>query len=104
VSVEDDVVDLLAVARITRLIVTDRVPFGPLRERIRRRAFEAQDPTGPGDEDPYLVELLECPWCASVWVALAVLFLRRLPGWRLVARVLAASQVAGMMASWVERE
>jgi hypothetical protein len=99
----DDVVDALAVARITRLIVEDRVPFGPLREAVRRRAFAASKPDGPGDKDPYFVELLECPWCASIWVGLGVLLVRRLPGWRPLAQILAASEVAGLAATYVEK-
>lgn len=98
----DDLVDALAVYRITRMIVEDRVPFGWARDRIRARAFAAQEAGGPGEKDPYFVELLECPWCASVWVAAGVLAVRRLPGWRPLAQVLAASAAAGLASSWVE--
>lgn len=98
----DDLVDVLAIARITRLVTDDRVPFGWLRGRVKKAAWERSEGTSKSEE-PYVVELLECPWCASVWVALAVLLLRHVPGWRYLARVLAASEVAGIIATYVER-
>jgi Protein of unknown function (DUF1360) len=101
-----DLIDALAVARITRLVVEDRVPFGPMRERIRAHYLREQDSAaGPGEPDPYLVELLECPWCASVWIAAGVLVVRRVAprAWRPLACVLAASEVAGLAATWVEK-
>lgn len=99
-SAQDDVVDALAVYRLTRLVVEDRVPFGPLREAVKRRALRDWDPTSV--ESPYLVELLSCRWCASVWVAMAVLVLRRLPGWKYLARILAASAVTGLLSTYEE--
>lgn len=93
----DDIIDALAVARITRLLTEDRVPVGWLRDRVKREAWKHHDASRATHDEPYVVELLECPWCMSVWVALAVLFLRRLPGWNYLARVLAASYVTGFL-------
>ena len=98
----DDVVDALAVARITRLVIEDRVPFGKLRDAMRETAWRNY-PNNAQREEPYVVELLSCPWCASIWVALSVLLVRRLPGWKYLARVLAASEIAGLASTYVER-
>lgn len=100
----DLALDALAVARITRLITTDRVPFGALRQRVIRSSWDTQRAGvilvgEPGeDQPPLLVEWLSCAWCCSVWVGLAVLILRRLPGWRLVRAVLVSSYVTGFLA------
>ena len=84
----DDVVDFLAVFRLTRLMTEDRVPLGPLRDRL---------------QGGYLAELLDCPWCSSIWAAgFVFLVARRLPGWKLVSRALAASAAAGVVSTWVE--
>jgi hypothetical protein len=95
----DDVVDALAVAR---LVIEDRVPFGKLRDAMKQTAWRNY-PNNAEKEEPYVVELLSCPWCASIWVALFVLLVRRLPGWKYLARVLAASEIAGLASTYVER-
>lgn len=48
-------------------------------------------------------ELIGCPWCASPWIAIGVLAARRfVPSmWSPLAKVLAASAVAGIAASHV---
>lgn len=85
----DLVVDALAVARLTRLVTTDEVPFGAARDLLLDAA--------PGSKAATLVT---CDWCASVHVAVFVVFARwRWPRvWPVVARVLAGSQAAGMLA------
>ena len=90
----DLVVDALAVARLTRLVTTDEVPFGAARDLLLDVA--------PGSKAATLVS---CDWCASMWCAAAVVFARwRWPrAWAVLARVLAGSQVAGMAATWVDR-
>lgn len=106
----DLIIDALAVARITRLVQHDRVPFGAWRLRTIHKAMAEQQrlnavrlAEGIAEMPlPYIVEWLECPWCMSVWVAALVLVLRRLPGWRVLARVLAASYVAGFLAQYQE--
>ena len=87
--------DALAVARVTRLINEDRVPFGPVRDAILARA--SRDEGGLGSSSR-LAELITCPWCMSMWVAGGVLVVRRTRAWRTLALVLAASEVAGLLA------
>lgn len=95
----DEAVDALAVARLTRLLIEDRVPFGMVRRAILDRAWERAE---PGGTTPPVAEFLSCPWCASMWVAGGVLVVRRSRFWRPLALVLAASEVAGLLAHWSE--
>lgn len=66
----------LATHRLTRLLVTDEITT-PAREALQNRA-EARWATGTGRTPPAdewgsrIAYLLSCPWCASVWVAAAV--------------------------------
>lgn len=102
----DLILDALAVWRLTRLITFDLLTQG-LRDKVRtyearperdvitdsRRFGEQVGTVGP------LTTLVNCPWCASVWVAAGVALLRRvapLP-WRATARTLAVSVVAGAL-------
>lgn len=75
---------------MTRLIVEDRVPFGPIRDRLDERGG-------------YLAELVSCAWCSSVWLAVGVVIVRRYRWWRPVALALAFSEVAGLTSSYTER-
>lgn len=85
----DDLIDALAVARITRLITKDKIAE-PLRDRWAARYVAS-------DQMSYLIT---CPWCVSVYVALAVSAARAaVPGWRYLARALASSQIAGLIAN-----
>lgn len=96
----NEVIEALAIARITRLINADRVPFGALRERVLTAADADSGGLGSASR---LAELVTCPWCMSIWVAFAVvLVLRHLPGWSLVSRALAASYVTGFLAAHYE--
>ena len=97
------VIDALAVHRLTRMVIEDRVPFGWIRSSIVKRAYERQDHDG-SQAQPYVVELLSCPWCMSIWVAFGVAVARRgAPRvWRPLAQVLAASSVTGLLAGWEE--
>ena len=83
-------VDALAVARLTRLVQDDDVPFGPTREWVLDVFGEAKP-----------AELLTCPWCLSIHMAGLVALLRwRFPrAWPIAARILAGSQVTGTLAS-----
>lgn len=93
IDLEDLLLDAAAVARITRLINEDRVPFGPIRDRILERAAENSGGLG---SDSRLAELVVCPWCVSIWVAAGVVLVaHRVPGWPLLRRVLAYSLAAG---------
>lgn len=85
------VVYVLVVARLTRLVTTDKITE-PLRAKVVDR-FGAQSLT---------TFLLHCPWCAGWWVAailaLPAAWVAGLPWWWAPALAFAASQVVGMMA------
>lgn len=85
--VVDFVVDGLAVYRLTRLVQEDSLLDGPRDRALDRWGHRKA------------VELLTCPYCASVWLALAVVAARAaLPRpWGAAARVLAFSAVAGLL-------
>jgi hypothetical protein len=52
-------------------------------------------------DPPKLAVLVTCPWCASFWVGLAVVGCRRFAPtlWGPLARVLAGSHLAGLIAN-----
>lgn len=80
---------MLAVFRLTRLVVSDTFP--PVQKA--RFAVLRRFP-----EKSWQVELGTCSWCMSFWIALAVTFVRRHPAWRtVVAPALAGSAVAGIL-------
>lgn len=86
----EDVVDVLAVFRLTKLIGEDAFPpFAIPREKLLDRL-------GPDSSFAYLIT---CPWCISPYIAAVAMAARRyLPGpWSVVARALAASAVAGVL-------
>lgn len=87
--------DALAVFRLTHFITEDHIPFGPMRDRITERR-----------PDSLLAEWFGCPWCASTWVAPVVIALHALlPSiWPYAAAVLAFSAVAGLLATWEQRD
>lgn len=101
--------DALACYRLTRLVVDDTFPpIQAMRDRIvDRHTTELTQPNGivvtrPGP----LAELVQCPWCASVWLGALVVALRwNLPEWWTpVALVLALSAVAGIVSLLVDSE
>lgn len=85
----ETVVDMLAVARLTRLIQEDEMPVGAARELVLDMYPDAK-----------ATQLLVCPWCASPWLAALVALARwRYPrAWPVIARCLAASAVTGHLA------
>ena len=100
-------IDALAVARLTRLITVDTFPFGQLRDAVKAGAWAQYHEAHPTDDgEPTLVELLECPWCMSPYIATFVICARRIAPrmWNPLAKVLAASQIAGMAAVWVNEK
>lgn len=83
-------VDVLAVARLTKLVQDDEVyPLPELRAAFLARVGDSR-----------LADLESCPFCASMWLAGLVALLRwRFPrAWPRIARVLAGSQVTGQLA------
>lgn len=98
--------DGLAVARITRLITTDRLTM-KLRDKITARwGLEwIPDKTQPGASQGRpnsLGYLLTCDWCVSMYVAAGVAVARTVAprAWRPLARALASSATAGIIASY----
>lgn len=90
----DDLLELVATARLTRLIMDDGITQ-PLRDEINGR--------WPGKR---ISELLNCRACVSIWAAGAVVVLRCSRLGRAVLRMLALSEVAIALragAEWLER-
>lgn len=101
-------VDVLAAARLVRLVRRDSITRGA-REALIREAYVyrgVHDPIGGSwstradlDENPPLVaELLGCSWCLGVWCAALVFAARRVAPrlWDPIAEVLAASFLASV--------
>jgi hypothetical protein len=88
-------VGALAVARLTRLLITDEIT-DPVRTRIAGWA----EGTAERRAHPQIGYLVTCPWCVSIWTAagwagLAILA----PGpAAALGSVLAWSEVAGILA------
>lgn len=95
-------VDALAVFRLTRLIMVDTVTARLRQRLIGRRPGTTRNMGGERimvAARPKLAELLACPWCLSVWLAVAVTACQVLaPGvWIYGACVLAFSAIAGLL-------
>ena len=75
-------IDALAVSRLTRLVVDDKVAES-LRFKVMGRF--------PQSKVSYLVT---CTACTSVWAAFAVLAAGKVPGIRWAVRALALSEMA----------
>lgn len=106
----DLLTDLGAVARLTRLVTQDALTEG-LRERLAAPSFARSTPAlrkthrqrygedvmVSGGPVPYA---LHCSFCASFWVALAVLGARRAApvASRPILRALALSHAVGLLA------
>ena len=84
----------LAVARVTGLIVADSITE-PVRDWIVARLDDRPRTLGS-----FIAALIECPWCAGMWVSLIaaplVWFFWASPVMLIPAVALAFSQVTGM--------
>lgn len=89
----DFITDALATHRITRLVVEDTV-FRDQRFAVKQYLNDTQHPK--------LVELLGCVWCVSAYVAVGIVAARTFcpRRWQPVARALALSDVAGVVATF----
>lgn len=108
----DFALDALAAHRLTRLVSAD-VITQPLRDYLVERAYRAKGDDGgvpangwadyaEADPDaPKVASLLVCRWCVGFWVSVGVVAARRLAPrpWGYVARVLAASSAAALLAA-----
>jgi hypothetical protein len=75
-----------AVARVTRLIVDDKISL-PIRQRVLQKS----------GEDGWFFYLVSCPWCMGVWVAAGmttVTYLWQSSIWATMLTLLAVAQVA----------
>lgn len=87
---------VLATARATRLVTTDTLTAS-LRARLEQR---------DGPIARFLKALTSCPWCFSIWAAAALFaYLAHFSGspwWVYPLNVLAASQLAALIAVWLD--
>lgn len=89
----DHALEALAVYRATKLLQDDQLPPLPaIRDKLMQRYGAS----------PWS-QLLDCPWCLSVWVAGASVLVRKVAPrlWRVGASVLASSAVTGMISEWL---
>ncbi len=111
------VVDAVATYRLTRLVTKD-VITAPLRdsfveamyvaagraEAARPEIDSAQLTWSEYAEDdrnaPKLATLVVCRWCASIWLALGVVVIRRAAprSWRRIAEILVFSAASALLA------
>lgn len=83
------IVLIFAVARVTRLIVDDKISL-PIRQWVLAKS---------GD-DGWFTILVHCPWCMGVWVSAemtAVTFLWDSRVWSALLVFLAVAQLASML-------
>jgi hypothetical protein len=94
VSATELTVDALAAYRLTRLFISDGV-----LERPRRATRASLEQRGHRK----MLQLSECPWCLGMWIAGAVVLVRRVAPatWSPVATALALSATSGLLASFV---
>lgn len=91
------VLAVVAVVRLTRFVNVDLL-FEPVRAVVERRA----------GADSRIAYLLSCPWCASIWIAAAVMPAAYLAAgapataFEVVASILAASYAAGLADRYLE--
>lgn len=108
--------DALACHRLARL-VTEDVLTAPLRDRLIEKAYAragraqeeaARQPdrtwterVGYDDNPPKLAFLATCPWCSGFYLAVGVVVTRAVAprAWEPVARALALSSAAGLLAA-----
>lgn len=109
----NDLVDVLAAFRLTRLVTRDTITR-PARTRIIRHAYESSgrgllvfggeaevDELPHNDDDaPKLAAFIICPWCVSTWCSIFVVCARRrFPQvWSPIATALALSSATGLLA------
>lgn len=96
----------LAVARVTRLINSDKITEN-VRERLIDRIWQRWRPAVPVEDREYADEplpayLITCPWCASIYVAAVAApvayFWGTIPWLFVPALALAFSYLTGLLA------
>lgn len=88
---------VLAVARLTRLVTTDKIGQ-PIRQWMLDRR----------GSDSAVTYLVFCSWCMSLWIgfatAPAAIALTGISWWSLPILALSASQVTGLIAARLDTE
>ena len=89
ITFKESVVIILAIYRLTRIVVFEQI-FRFLRNSLKRR------------KDLYLIgtihDIVTCPWCSGVWVSLIILvFYYLVPYGDLMTYVLALAGVASLL-------
>jgi hypothetical protein len=115
----DLLTDMLAAHRLTRMVTAD-VLTEPMRERLIEATYVAagraeeeaasfpnrtwQERVEYDEDPPKLATLLTCRWCASMWLAFGIVAARQLAprAWPVVARALALSSAAALLATLEE--
>jgi hypothetical protein len=97
VQVYEWVLALGAVLRVTRFLNAD-VLAEPLRSAVERKWGDDSKPA----------YLMTCPWCASIWVAAAIVPVAYLAAgltvWHVIASILTISWLVGIADANLERE
>ena len=96
--VVDLTVDGLCAYRLTRLVTTDEIT-APLRLKVERAAMRSEVEDGIAAK---IKILIGCPWCSSPYLAIFVLCLDRVPGGRMLKKILALSAVAGLLSIYAD--
>lgn len=104
------VVEMLCAYRLTRLVVADSFPpIQALRDRIVKRYTKVTVTEHGTDIEPGpLAELVDCPWCASVWLSgLVVGVATWAAPWSqavvlTLMEVAAVAAVAGNLSNWLD--
>jgi hypothetical protein len=90
----------LATYRLTRLLVIENGPFDIFLKL--RGAMGAYDYGNDGRPYSFAGELISCPYCTGVWVAI---LLTLSPRWlRLIVFSLAVAGIQAALQSWIEEE
>lgn len=81
--------DVLAVHRLTKLVIDDKIT-----EDFREAVFERFPP-----DSTKIGYVLTCPWCVSLWVGIGVVVARKIApdAWDAAATALAVSSTTGLI-------
>ena len=87
----EDIVDALAVHRLTKLVIDDKIT-----EDLRNKVYEKYGEPA----DSKISYLTTCPWCVSMYLGLGVVVARTVApkAWRPLSYALAFSSFTG----WIE--
>lgn len=81
--------DALAVYRLTKLVIDDKIT-----EDVRNAVWDKYPP-----ESTKVGYLFSCPWCVSMWVGLGAVTARAVApkSWEKLSTAMAASAVSGLL-------